>query len=484
MRRGSRTAASPPGRRNGRRRASRKKLPAVVALAAADTAAARDQGLASPDGAVRAVAGAVETESERRTGHSIARAVLGETAGEMGVVMLHRDQRQRPRRPSGALEQAARGARRARCPVRRRIVGMEIVHDRYRRRSVKVEKVENDALESGVRLRSLHVAQMLREEDLVADAQRGGRLLMRSRGDQARQLAPGEQRQRRVATGPAQQLRRAVGEPGDAVVDMAGDRPVVEEKEVGDCAQANESLAVVDGDRLVGEVAARRHQREVGLGEQQVVQRARRQHHSEAGISRRELRRQGERGQLAALQEDDRRLRRGEESGLLRRDPAEVAGRADIAHHQRQRFRRPLLARPQRGDGGRGARVAEQLEAADPLDRGDLAAGERRRDIRERRRAFGAQFTRGGRRAQLRPALGTGVRLGVEAAAGRVFILAAAGRAEREAAHRRRRAVVRQAEHDGEARPAVGAVGERIVEAAVCRRKELASALGAGREIG
>ncbi len=445
-----------------------------------------DQGLAAPDGAVGSVTGAVEAETERRAEHSAVRAVLGEAGGEMGVMMLHRDPLQRARFSPGALEQATLGAAGERRPVGGRIVGMQIVHDRRRHRPVEVEKVENHALEGGMGLRRLHVAQVLRQEDLLADTHRGGRLLMRAGGDEAGELLRRENRQWCVAAGPAQQLRPAVEEPRDAVVDMAGDRPVVQQEEIGDAAlaaEASQRFVVVDRDRLAGEVAARRHQGKIHRREQQVMQRARRQHHAETRIARRDLWCEENPRKFAPPQQHDRRLRRGEEGGLFRREPAQLADRGNVAHHQRQRLRRASLAFAKTPHRGRGARVAEELETADSLERGDLALAERRGEIRERRFPEGARLARRAHRAQEGTAVGTGVRLGVKAAASGIFVFRAAGRAELETAHRRRRPVVGQAEDDRETRPAARAVRERVVESAVVRREELGPALGARREV-
>ena len=82
------------------------------------------------------------------------------------------------------------------------------------------------------------------------------------------------------------------------------------------------------------------------------------------------------------------------------------------------------------------------------------------------------------------PHVGAGVRLGVEAAVGRVLVLRLAARAHREAGHRRARPVVGDAAHDREARAAVGAVDERVAVAAVGGVEQLAQAVVAGGGVG
>ena len=83
-----------------------------------------------------------------------------------------------------------------------------------------------------------------------------------------------------------------------------------------------------------------------------------------------------------------------------------------------------------------------------------------------------------------RPADGAGVGLRVEAAVGRVRVLARARRAHGEGRHGRARAVVGNAARDGEARAAVRAVDERVAEAAVGGVEELREALRAGGGVG
>ncbi len=75
---------------------------------------------------------------------------------------------------------------------------------------------------------------------------------------------------------------------------------------------------------------------------------------------------------------------------------------------------------------------------------------------------------------------GTPIGCGVEAAVGRILVLAATGGAQRKPGHRRAGAVVGNVRDDGEARPAVGAVDERVAVAAVGRVEQLAQAVGAG----
>ena len=72
----------------------------------------------------------------------------------------------------------------------------------------------------------------------------------------------------------------------------------------------------------------------------------------------------------------------------------------------------------------------------------------------------------------------------MEAAVARVVILGRAALAHLERCHGGERPVVGDAPHDREARPAVGAVGERVAVAAVGLVPQLGQAVGAGGRVG
>ena len=78
-------------------------------------------------------------------------------------------------------------------------------------------------------------------------------------------------RQRRIAAGAAQQARDAAHDPRHAVVDMAGDGPVVHQEDVGDVAEPLYGLDLVRADRLVAQVAAGSDDREARLSQQEMV---------------------------------------------------------------------------------------------------------------------------------------------------------------------------------------------------------------------
>ena len=81
------------------------------------------------------------------------------------------------------------------------------------------------------------------------------------------------------------------------------------------------------------------------------------------------------------------------------------------------------------------------------------------------------------------PQSGAGHRLRVEAAVRRVVVLRGAGVTQGERLHGRVRAVVGEADRDGEARTAVRAIDERVARPAVGGVEELVETVGAGRDV-
>ena len=169
---------------------------------------------------------------------------------------------------------------------------------------------------------------------------------------------------------------------------------------------------------------------------------------------------------------------RGRQGRVLRAaDSRQPGGGVNVTHHDGERLRRAALAVPQLGHGRRITRVAHQLVAAEPLQRDDPAPG----DGLDRRtqRFLAAQFVP----RQARTADGAGHGFGVEAPVAGVGVLGRAVGAEREAPHRRTDPVVRKVLDDGGARPAVGAVDERVAVAPVAGVAHLAQAGVADRRV-
>ena len=324
---------------------------------------AAEQHLAAPHGAVRPVAGAVPGEAEDRPvaiprlviahpvpGIASPQTVLRQAGGEVGVVVLHGEARQ-----PGESGEALRGVavHRRRRPAGGRVVGMEVVDQGRRPRLPEVEEVGHRRLEGGLRARVLHVAEVLRDEHLVAEAQGDGVLELGADREQRRRLASARrkrrqaQRQRRVAAGAAQQPRRAGDPAHHAVVGVAGDRPVVDQEAVGDAAQPFDRLVLGGDDGLLGEVAAGRHHRPAELRHQQVVERRVGEHQAELRLPRGHL--VGDRRTRQARQQHDGCLGRRQQVGGRFIHRAQRAGGVEVGHHQRQRLGGALLAPPQLG---------------------------------------------------------------------------------------------------------------------------------------
>ena len=68
--------------------------------------------------------------------------------------------------------------------------------------------------------------------------------------------------QRSVAPSAPKNELAFANHANNRIVHLPDDRPVVDEKAIGDPRQALDSLALVDANRLVGQVAAGRHDRD------------------------------------------------------------------------------------------------------------------------------------------------------------------------------------------------------------------------------
>ena len=152
------------------------------------------------------------------------------------------------------------------------------------------------------------------------------------------------------------------------------------------------------------------------------------------------------------------------------RDLADALDGSQIAAHYCERLFAPSFAGAKQAYGRFVARVARQVEAAQTLEGHNLTGGKPVDCFPD---------WLGERRAACR----AGIRLCVETAVRGILVFLAAGVAERKHCHGRGRAIVGNVAHDGVARSAVGAVGERILVAPVSRVGEFPQAIGAGGKI-
>ena len=121
------------------------------------------QELPAPDRPVRAQAGAVEDERQRRPFF----AVLGEAGGGVGVVVLHLDERQ-------ILIV---------CPLRREVFRMKVARDQLRPDAEHVEVELEIVDERAIRRLGVEIAEVRREERAFARGDAEGRLELRAGGD-------------------------------------------------------------------------------------------------------------------------------------------------------------------------------------------------------------------------------------------------------------------------------------------------------------
>ncbi len=300
---------------------------------------------------------------------------------------------------------------------------------------------------------------MLRDECLVT-ARHADRVLEVAADRQHRGPRRGEPDcARRVATRAPDELQATVDiameRAHHAVVATDDDVAVVHQEGVGDTRQPRTGLIVARHQRLAARIRAGHHQYQRlrstlparirrpsgGLEEQQVVQWRVRQHDAEPGQARRDSGQHRVHTGLLA-QKDDRPLGRGQHRPFGGRGMHEPLGRSRVGHHHRQRLFLARLALTQPRDRRRIARVAGQVETAQPLDGDDLAPNKPRErlghrvDIRDRGRV-------GIEHCKARTAGRARVGFGVETAVERIPVFSEAARALVERRHAGGCAIVR-----------------------------------------
>ncbi len=166
----------------------------------------------------------------------------------MRVVVLDGDEAEPPLASRGEERRRQRPfrlvpRRRAERPAGREVVGVEVVGDGDRLGLPEAEEVGDDALEGGERLGRLEVADVLREDDLAAEAEADDVLEVRADGEDRREPRGDRDGQRREAARAAQELELLAVQPGDAVVGVPLDGAVVDEEEVGEMPEPRDRLA-------------------------------------------------------------------------------------------------------------------------------------------------------------------------------------------------------------------------------------------------
>ena len=436
------------------------------------------QQFATPRGAVGTEPDAIEREPQ----HRAADAMLGQHGRDMRMMVLRADQRHRTRARKPGGEAGAVEVR------------MQVVDDRLRRDLEHFAQVLDRLVERAAGRRVVERPDVLRQERLARARHADGVLEVATDRENRRPVVGEANRQRRVAAraadegGPAVVLRAY-----DAVVAAEQHVAVVHQQGIGDASKPAHGLGVVDDQRFATRVGAGHYEHEfvgllqpAGAGgtasslvEQQQMQRCRRQHQPQRRHARGHAR-QRDSGRGALLDQHDRALGRLQQRAFGRIRERERRARRDVRHHDCEGLLLARLALAQPRDGRGVAGITGELEAAEALDRDDLA----RAQALECRRDRILDRDRLAVRPQQRepwPADGAGVRLRVEPAIERIVVFLLARRALPEARHAGVGPVVGQGSGDRVARSAVRAVGEGIAPAAILRIKHLVNAVCARR---
>ena len=255
------------------------------------------------------------------------------------------------------------------------------------------------------------------------------------------------------------------------------------DEHVCDGIQPLPGVVVGVGDGLVGAVAARHHENTVSVQggaervEQQVVQRRVRQHEAEEAVARGHRGSNGALGPGPAPEQHHRPPVAAQQCGLVVRHLADLPNHADIGCHEGEGLVLPDLPGPQLADGLLVAIVADQVIAAEALEGDDTAAAEQIGTGRQRFPGTGPGERNGG------PARRAGDGMRMEAAIPGIPVLGPARLAHREPGHGGVGPVVGDVRGDGETRPAVGAVGERVAVPAGAGIPDLGEAVLAGGNV-
>ena len=105
---------------------------------------------------------------------------------------------------------------------------MQVVGDGNGLGLVQAQEVGDDALEGMHGFGGFQIADVLADEDLVANAESDSVFEMRAHSEDGGDGSGEGNRQRGVAASTAQQARFAIDHPGYAVIDMPLDGPVVQ----------------------------------------------------------------------------------------------------------------------------------------------------------------------------------------------------------------------------------------------------------------
>ena len=331
--------------------------------------------------------------------------------------------------------------------------------------------------------RRIEIADMLRDKCFAAARDRHRCLELGAEGDDARNLTRQTDRRRCKAARAAQEGERSGDDANHAVVGARHDRAIMIDHRVGDAGKSAPRIGSVDHDRFAGNVSRRRDQCEIAGGGKPVEAGGTPQQfpdHQPVQWCVRQEQSDGRQSVGDALckpcfatrrHDDDRTLTTREQPRRDVVDRRETTSSREVSRHDCKRFAVAALAQTQPFYGVFAVRVADEVEAAEALERNDLAGADAGADLIER----GVDLRAAGRAA---------CRLRVEAPVGGIGVFCRAGFAQGKVRQRCRGAVVWQPPRHGEARPALRASDERVEVAAVGRIEQLGEAVLANRRIG
>src|SRR5215204_1903474 len=360
---------------------------------------------------------------------------------------------------------------------------MEVVSYQLRAHVEEPAIMLNSFPERAQRLVVLHVPDVVAYESVAVFSQAERVLELSTAGQGVPAEARGQpERCRGVATGATDRVRPSSRCTDHGVVAAHVDLTVVDEEVVGDLAQLIQCFLVAIGDGLVRVVAAGHDERDSRGAQKQVVQRRVSEHHAQGFLARGYL--FGDTGTLPTFQEDYGTCGRGEQRLFVRGDEADLTYLSQSACHEREGLVLTHLAAPQGPYSLLIEWVAGQMVTSETLYGDDSPATQHPRGACNGVIRAGVKLVpEPVEQHYLRSADGAGVGLGVEASVGGILVLAEAVRAHSKARHCCSGPVVRDRAGDGEARAAVGAVGERVTVASVCGVHKLGEAVFAGSDV-
>ena len=152
------------------------------------------------------------------------------------------------------------------------VIGVGVAHDVCGSGVVQALEVGNDAIEGVGCLDGFEVADVLADEDVLADGEGDAVLEVGADGQRWCHGSRELDREGSITPGAAQYHLAAQEHAHDRVVYVADNGAVVDQEEVGDAGKALQRVVLVGANRLVGEVAAGGHDGEAELGHEEVMQ--------------------------------------------------------------------------------------------------------------------------------------------------------------------------------------------------------------------